>query len=140
MNKYDKFKTPGVLAYIEQLQGLVSRMATNSANCKVCAVTILAAVFALSDYEGTKRCIIASILIFLFLLTDSYYLGLERRFKSICNNFILEIKEGKEPELFNIPDTNIREQLTRLFKGLRSVSTTPFYLLLEIAALIFSYI
>lgn len=32
MNDYNKFSEPGVLAYIEQLQGIISRMATNSAN------------------------------------------------------------------------------------------------------------
>lgn len=86
MNEYNKFNAPGVLAYIEQLQGLVSRMAANSANCKVSAVAVLAAVLALSDYDGTERCLIASIPTILFLLTDSYYLGLERRFKKIVTN------------------------------------------------------
>ncbi len=140
MNEYDKFREPGVLAYIEQLQGLISRMATNSANCKACAVAILAAVLALSDFDGTKRCIIAAIPTFLFLLTDAYYLGLERRFKKICNDFILEIKQGSQPELFNIPKISICEQAEGVFKGFASFSTTPFYLLLATATLIFSYL
>lgn len=140
MNEYDKFSEPGVLAYIEQLQGLISRMATNSANCKACAVAILAAVLALSDYDGTKRCIITAIPTFLLLLTDAYYLGLERRFKKICNDFIREIKQGGQPELFNIPKISICEQAEGIVKGFASFSTTPFYLLLGTAALIFSYL
>ena len=140
MNEYDKFSEPGVLAYIEQLQGLISRMATNSANCKACAVAILAAVLALSDYDGIKRCIITAIPTFLLLLTDAYYLGLERRFKKICNDFIWEIKQGRQPELFNIPKISICEQVEGIIKGFASFSTTPFYLLLGTAALIFSYL
>lgn len=137
---YNKFNAPSVLAYIEQLQGLISRMATNSANCKTCAVAVLAAVLALSNYNGTDRCLIASIPTFLFLLTDSYYLGLERRFKKIYNEFISDIKNGKEPELFNIPKIGFCEQMIGLINGFASISTTPFYILLGTAALIFSYI
>lgn len=140
MNNFNKFNSPGVLAYIEQLQGIISRMAANSANCKVSAVAVIAAVLALSDYNGTERCLIASIPTFLFLLTDSYYLGLERRFKRICNTFISEIKAGREPDLFNIPKISFREQAKGLIKGFVSISTTPFYVLLGAAVLIFSYI
>lgn len=140
MNDYNKFSEPGVLAYIEQLQGIISRMATNSANCKAYAVAILAAVFALSDYDGIKRCIIIAIPTFLLLLTDAYHLGLERRFKKICNDFIKEIKRGRQPELFSIPKSSFHEQIIGVINGFVSFSTTPFYLLLGTAVLIFSYL
>lgn len=140
MNQYDKFSAPGVLAYIEQLQGLISRMGTNSANCKACAVAILAAVLAITDYDGTKRCIITAIPTILFLITDAYYLGLERRFKKICNDFISDIKQDRYPELFNIPKSSFCEQIVCVMKGFISISTTPFYLLLWTAGVVFSYL
>lgn len=140
MDNLVKFDNPGVLAFIEQLQGIINRMAANSANCKVSAVAILTAVIALSDYNGTERCMISSVPILLLLLTDSYYLGLERRFKDIYSEFISKIKAGEEPELFVIPKTSFCDQMKGLLMGFISISTTPFYLLLEGASLIFLFI
>ncbi|WP_165157716.1 hypothetical protein [Parabacteroides sp. ZJ-118] len=140
MSTYDKLDRPCVIAYVGLLQGIISRMASNSANCKVCAVTILTAVLALSNYDGCEKCLIAAIPTFLMFLTDSYYLGLERRFKRICDDFIARIKEGQEPDLFSIPKSSLSEQLIGLLGGFRSISTTPFYLLLGLASLVFSFV
>ncbi len=140
MSTYDKLDSPCVIAYIEQLQGIISRMASNSANCKVCAVSILTAVLALSNYDGGEKYLITAIPTFLMLLTDTYYLGLERRFKRVYNDFVARIREGQEPDLFNIPKSNLSEQLKGLLGGFLSISTTPFYLLLGLAPLVFSFV
>lgn len=118
----------------------MSRMASNSANCKVCAVSIFTAVLALSNYDGVEMCLIASIPTVLMLLTDAYYLGHERRFKNICNEFVAKIKDGQEPELFCIPKSSRSEQLKGLWRGLFSFSTTPFYSILVIASIVFSFV
>ena len=134
------FEHPGVIAYIEQLQGIISRMAANSANCKVCAVTILAAVMALSKLNGYSKFWLCLFPTLLMLLADCYYLGLERRFKEICNRFVSEVRAGKDPELFSIPKAGFCTQLAGIWGGLRSISTFPFYALLAIVPLVIIWV
>lgn len=138
MNETDRFDEPGVIAFIQLLQGLISRFGSNSVNCKYCAVAILAVVMGSSNSQSSERFLVGLIPIVLFLFIDAYYLGLERRCISIYNGFISRIKNNEETELFTIPKSTACEQICGMFKGLCSLSTLPFYGFLALTAILFS--
>jgi hypothetical protein len=134
-----------VQAHINMLQGIINRMAANSANCKTWAIAILAALLAL--YANDKICNsnfwICYIPTGLFFFLDCYYLGLERKFRKKQNLFVNKINKGEDfrKELFTITledtTTIFKKLLTHLMfflkslietiKGVFSFSTLPFY-------------
>ena len=95
-----------VQAHINMLQGIINRMAANSANCKTWAIAILSALLALyaDDKIGNNNFWICYIPTGLFFFLDCYYLGLERKFRKKQNQFvkIINSEENYEKELFAI--------------------------------------
>ena len=71
--------------YLSMLQDNITRMATNSANCKTWTITIVTALLALTlaDKAITGYLKVLYIPVFLFYLLDSYYLSVEKRFRKI---------------------------------------------------------
>ena len=70
--------------YLEMIQGVISRMASNSFLLKGWGVTLVAGIFALSAKETDKLYfIVAYIPIFVFWGLDSYYLLQERLYRSL---------------------------------------------------------
>lgn len=121
-----------VVGHIDMLQGIIGRMSSNCSNCKTWAVTVVAAILALSDYSGWQRFWICCGPIVLFFFIDSFYLGLERRFICLQQMFIADINDGMHVIPYTIESTTAKEQLTGMLKGFISLSTTPFYILLVI--------
>lgn len=71
--------------YLQMLQENITRMASNSANCKTWSITIVAAFFALglNMKELNIICFIAVGVLILFLWhLDTFYLNLERMFRN----------------------------------------------------------
>lgn len=144
-------KDPEAIAHIELLQGIINRMAGNSANCKTWAVTLIVAVFALSDTEGWTRFYICLGATLIFFFLDCFYLGLERRFVSLQRIFVRKMygESIKKEELdtigidvssikpFKIEESTWQNQLKGLLRGMCSISTTPFYFILGLLPLIF---
>ena len=65
------------------LQAIISRMATNSSNCKLWCVTLLSAILVLflsSDINLGINKIVVLIPVIPFVFLDAFYLGLERHF------------------------------------------------------------
>ena len=72
------------LKHLELVQGVITRMAGNSFMLKGWAVTLAAAIFALSAKDAEKSYfIVAYIPIIVFWLLDSYYLQQERLYRSL---------------------------------------------------------
>ena len=88
MDVTDKLNSPASLAFIDTLQGIISRMASNSANCKTWMVTLIAAIVALTDICLLQKFYLCEGIIGLMFIIDCYYLGQERRFITIQNDFI----------------------------------------------------
>ena len=80
--------------YISLLQENINRMAGNSANCKGWLLTLVSAIAALQLTAVDLRGIlwIAPFLIVLFYYLDSYYLGLERKFIKLEEDFVEKAK------------------------------------------------
>lgn len=146
-------KDPEAIGHIELLQGIIDRMAGNSANCKTWAITVIVAVFALSDTEGWTRFFICLGATLMFYLLDCFYLGLEGRFINMQRIFVRkiygELKKEDSANLeidpskikpYKIEESTWKDQLKGLWLGMRSLSTTPLYLLLGLLPLVFVFV
>lgn len=72
--------------HLEMIQGVISRMASNSFALKGWAVTLVAGIFALSSKEADKRYfLVAYIPIIVFWGLDAYYLLQERLYRALYN-------------------------------------------------------
>lgn len=128
--------------YISLLQESINRMASNSANCKTWLLTLVAAILALQLTREELRNIlwVALGLIVLFYVLDSYYLGLERKFRSLEKSFVEAVKQNETDDLpddiysFNIKSMNDKRSTT--CSALWSSSTWPFYGILFLAVLL----
>lgn len=130
MTVIDKLNSPASLDYIDMLQGIISRMASNSANCKTWMVTLIAAIVSLTDICLLQKLYLCEGIISLMFILDCYYLGQERRFITIQKDFILIIKDPNKDEtetIFNIPNSDFCDQLINTINGMLSFSTLPIY-------------
>lgn len=145
MNILENKENSAVQAHINMLQGIINRMANNSANCKTWLITILAAILLLiaDDKICSTKMWVCYIPIGLFLFLDCFYLGLERSFIKEQNDFIKKINKGEDitEELFIIKTKKIEncshknfiliqnffDQLWNIIKAIFSFSIFPFY-------------
>lgn len=131
MNDLKNKDCSAVQAHIAMLQGIISRMANNSANCKTWAVTIIAAMLVLiaDKNMGFTDIWICYIPVALFFLLDCYYLGLERVFIKDQENFLQKVPSGNyADDLYVIKGLpKFGGQLRSTINAMKSFSTTPFY-------------
>ena len=74
------------MKYLELIQGVINRMASNSFMLKGWAVTLVAGIFALAGKDADKSYfIVAYIPVIVFWLLDSYYLMQERIYRGLYN-------------------------------------------------------
>ena len=131
---------PAVKAHIDWLQGIISRMAKNSASCKSWAIPMVTAIVTLALEKGILPTKVAYIPVGLFYLLDCYYLGLERKFKDRLRDFIIKINDGKDfdKDIYLSHSTDdkcwivrrlcsIWHQILSVLDGMFSFSTTIVY-------------
>lgn len=145
MNTLENKENSAVQAHISMLQGVINRMANNSANCKTWAITIISAILVLyaDDKVAIENLWICYIPVGLFFFLDCFYLGLERQIIKKQSSFVSKLNKGDNisDDIFMIKqklDDNICEIIATSVKGLFhqikntigavfSFSTTPFY-------------
>jgi hypothetical protein len=72
------------MKHLDLIQGVITRMASNSFVLKGWSVTLATALFGFSAKESEPRLALLALLpILVFWGLDGYYLGLERRFRSL---------------------------------------------------------
>src|SRR5437762_650136 len=77
-----------VQSHLTMLQGIINRLAGNSASCKTWCVTLVSALAVVAaDKRNATLLLVSAIPIPLFAALDSYYLGLERRFRDCYESF-----------------------------------------------------
>ena len=131
-NTKTTFSSSEVQGFISQLDSIINRMANNSANAKNWLMTLIAAVVAIQwSQNNLDKVLWLLIPTALFMLTDMYYLGMERHFKKLQKEFINKVREGKdiEDKIYNIPKTSKCEQICNTFCTIDSLSIWPFYLI-----------
>ena len=134
-----------VQAHINMLQGIINRMANNSANCKTWAITIISAIIVLyaDDKINQEELWICYIPICLFFFLDCFYLGLERQIIKKQSVFITQINNGDDVsnDIFSVKPISCRNlceriehsfnaffrQLWNTIGAIFSFSTLPFY-------------
>jgi hypothetical protein len=144
-NKLEILENSAVQAHISMLQGIINRMAENSANCKNWTVTLVAAMLVLLVDKNMQipNAWICLIPIGLFYLLDCYYLGLERLCISSQKSFLERICNNGDyiENLYKVEELKDKcDQICNTIKAMMSVSTTPFYLIVAIVVLFFGCI
>jgi hypothetical protein len=84
-----------ITAHMTTIQGLISRFAGNSANCKNMCLTLVAAVLALmSSNKEPQTLKIAYSILLLMAWMDAYYLGLELTAVELSKEAAKKIQTG----------------------------------------------
>lgn len=77
------------LKYLDMIQNIITRMASNSFILKGWAVTLITGTFALSSKDSNSWFfLIAYVPIILFWFLDSYYLQMERKYRNLYNQIV----------------------------------------------------
>jgi len=138
MNKHAlKESSDAVQTHLSICQGIIQRMATNSASCKAWCVALVSAILVVvADKHVPKYMLVAVLPTVVFYVLDAYYLGLERCFRESYNKFIDKVhNEGIEAaDLFIMQPTGSIFWAT--LSSLWSFSTAPFYLMLLVVVAI----
>ncbi len=120
-----------VQAHLEITQSIIQRMASNSSSCKAWCITLVSAILVvIADKGKSQYTAIAVIPTFLFLVLDTYYLALEKRFRNSYNVFIEKLHHSKivAADLYVVcPKGN---PIINFFSSLISFSVWPFYITL----------
>lgn len=119
-------------------------MASNSANCKTWCISLVSAILVvIADKNKPNYAWISLIPIVLFFLLDSYYLGQERSFRQIYNDFVKEMHSFGEitiDKLFALKPPKGMNVVNLLFTSSLSFSIYPFYLTLIFTVIIARYL
>jgi hypothetical protein len=130
MPKTKKLVVPhtAVEAHLNMMQGVINRMATNSASCKAWCVSLVSALLVVIMDKGKPEFLpIAYIPAVLFLLLDGYYLVQEKRFRNSYNTFIDRLHGDAivANDLYAISPSG--SWLAALWHAAKSLSIWPFY-------------
>lgn len=127
---------PAVIAHLNILQATITRLAGNSAQCKLWCLAIVSALFGLAGAMKNDQIIAAAIIpIVIFGLVDAAYLGHEKAYRELYNSVVSDIRKGNYTlnDCFNLtPSANGRY----FGSALGSWSIWPIYLGLAIAYLL----
>lgn len=82
--------SPALQTHLSIMQGVIQRMASNSASSKTWCITIVSAILvAVVDKKNNADYVLIALLpAIIFCLLDSYYLALEKGFRNSYNDFI----------------------------------------------------
>lgn len=117
------------IRYIELIQNIINRLANNSFLLKGWVITLLVAIFSLSNKIMKNFNFIIYIFILLFWILDSYYLYQERLYRNLYNQ-VIEIRDENN-SLFSLKiDKKRNEKIILFFKSFFSFTEVTFYLLL----------
>ena len=123
-----------VHTHLTILEGIIERMAGNSAASKTWCITLVSAILVVVATEGTaKLAVIALLPVALFVLLDSYYLALEKIYRESYGQFVRKVHESSATtnDVYQIADA--RPGLGRIANAASSLSVWPFYLTLGVA-------
>ena len=116
-----------VIKHMEMYQGIITRMAGNSAGCKTWGVPLVAAILGfVVQSKNADLAILAFLVTLILYFLDCYYLVLENRFRDGFDSSAKLIREGNfsQAELFKLHPSKEGHWL----KALTSFATWPLYL------------
>jgi hypothetical protein len=87
---------PATIAHLNTLQGIITRLAGNSAQCKTWCLTLVTALIAFAGAAHTIAPIQITILpIAMFLVLDAAYLGVEKAYRDLYNAVVDDIRHQR---------------------------------------------
>ena len=108
--------SPAVMTHLTILSGLIQRMSENRRSCKLWCVTLVSAILALAiQNQEAQDAVIALMPTGILWLLDSYYLGLERRFRDSYSKFIGKVHRSdvRTTDLYDVAPTG--SEIKRFF-------------------------
>ena len=136
-----------VIAYLEFLQNVISRMGGNSANIKALIavvytifITILIAINELKGYWWS-----GFVIAVVGMIMDTYYLAFERMYRKRYNNFVKKLNDGQidEKEIYNMnpKNTDLKyEVFAVMLEAVKSFSVIGFYILFICITILLKFI
>jgi hypothetical protein len=125
------------IKHLEMIQKIIARMAHNSFLLKGWAVTLIGALFALSQKEiGGGIVLIAVMLIVMFWGLDAYYLSKEHLFRILYEE--VRLKNPDDIDFAMMP-TEPRSSYTDIIVKLSSPTQLYFYGVLVLIVFMFNY-
>jgi uncharacterized membrane protein YoaK (UPF0700 family) len=127
---------PASIAHLNTLQGIITRLAGNSAQCKTWCLTLVTALIA---FAGTAHNVgpikLAILPIAMFLVLDAAYLGVEKAYRDLYNDVVRQIRRGSYA-LDGVFAAGAGLTLGLWFKSQKSWSIWAFYYPLIIAYIV----
>lgn len=133
-----KYDSPAALHHLNALQMIINRVAVNSAACKTWSIMLVStAAYIFASTRDSRLILLAYWPLLLFFCLDSYYLGIERRFRADYKALAEKLRtEGLEPtDLFEIIARKTKDQLMATLRAMLSFSIWPIYGMLGILLL-----
>lgn len=123
------------IKYLEMIQSVISRMASNSFVLKGWLITLITAVCIISFSSGSKYLfLLVFVPIVAFWLLDSYYLQLERKYRKLYEQ-VLDIDPADITFSLRPPVSN-KAQKTNYSSCVFSVTEAGFYCPTALVALV----
>ncbi len=116
--------------HIKMYQGIIGRMAKNSAASKQWCVVLISAIFALVAEKGkVDFAVLAIFPLVLFAFLDAYYLAMERKFVDANNTFLDKLQNNQVTvnDLFRVKPERGTLPIA-MWSAFWSPATYPFYL------------
>jgi hypothetical protein len=127
-------ESAAVHSYLNILQSVTNRMASNSAGCKSWCITLTSAiVVVLLNSNKQEYVYVAFIPLIMFMILDCYYLAMERSFRTKYNTFIqkLHANQATKSDLF-VVSPNEALKSAHMIDSAKSISVYMFYLSLAV--------
>lgn len=123
--------SPSVQSHLQMLQGVIARLAGNSAACKAWCVGLVSALtLVVAESAKLELLVVPMLPIILFASLDAYYLGLERRFRRAYDTFARKLHDGSatvDDAFILAPRPKWREIIGEGVEAVLSFSVWPFY-------------
>jgi hypothetical protein len=86
---------PAAIAHIALLQGVINRLAANSASCKTWCLALVSALLSLAAATKTVELFsFALVPVVIFALLDAAYLAQERAYRGLYGNVVASMRDG----------------------------------------------
>src|SRR6516164_4184366 len=87
--------SPAATAHIGLLQGIITRLANNSASCKTWCLTLVAALLSLAGATHAPQMVTATLVpIVIFGFVDVMYLATEVAYRNLYTRVVESIRDG----------------------------------------------
>ena len=127
--------------HLKLIQGIITRMNTNSFQIKGWTITLVSALLALYANSGKVTYIfIALIPVLIFWFLDSYYLQQERKFRALYNDIVDAANYGDDIKNFKMSIDKYKSCKYCLINAIISVTILPLYLLLALGLIVGGFI